>query len=321
MANYTIIGGDGKQYGPITDADVRKWFGEGRLNALTQMKGESDAEFRALTAFPEFADLFPTGEPAFAAPVDWNTRDYSLDIGGCVSNGWALTKGHFGQLFVPIMIYFLIAIAIGALGQIPVIGGLFSIGNLFITGPLMAGVLYIFILTIRGQPAELGKMFDGFRSGYWQLFLGYLVPALFYLLCMAPFLVIYFLKVVPLLGQMQHAGSGDAQENVAQMKAVFFNSMPVFLIFMIPVIYLSINWQFTLPLIIDKQMDFWTAMKTSWKMVHKHWFAVFGLVVVIGLLNIVGVMACCIGLLFTIPLGFAALMYAYEIIFSESQSG
>ncbi|HEU6448816.1 MAG TPA: DUF4339 domain-containing protein [Verrucomicrobiae bacterium] len=67
MANYTIIGGDGKQYGPITDTDVRKWFAEGRLNAQTMMKEESDAEFRPLSAFPEFAGLFQIAPPpAFA---------------------------------------------------------------------------------------------------------------------------------------------------------------------------------------------------------------------------------------------------------------
>src|ERR1044071_5802592 len=70
MANYTIIGGDGKQYGPITDADVRKWFSEGRLNAQTMMKGESDAEFRAVAAFPEFADLFQATPPLFDAAMD-----------------------------------------------------------------------------------------------------------------------------------------------------------------------------------------------------------------------------------------------------------
>ena len=55
MANYFIIGGDGKEYGPVTDADVRLWIAEGRLNAQSLAKGEGDAEFRALAQFPEFA--------------------------------------------------------------------------------------------------------------------------------------------------------------------------------------------------------------------------------------------------------------------------
>ena len=33
MANYTIIGGDTKEYGPISADDVRQWISEGRLNA------------------------------------------------------------------------------------------------------------------------------------------------------------------------------------------------------------------------------------------------------------------------------------------------
>lgn len=65
MANYTIIGGDGKQYGPITEGDLRKWIAEGRLSGQSLAKAESDAEFRPLSTFPELADVFA---PAPAQP-------------------------------------------------------------------------------------------------------------------------------------------------------------------------------------------------------------------------------------------------------------
>lgn len=69
MANYLIMGGDGKEYGPVTDADVRKWIAEGRLSALSQAKSESDAEFRPLAQFPEFAEAFaPAAAPATITP-------------------------------------------------------------------------------------------------------------------------------------------------------------------------------------------------------------------------------------------------------------
>jgi uncharacterized membrane protein len=326
MANYTIIGGDGKQYGPITGDDLRKWISEGRLNAQSLAKADSDAEFRTLATFPELADVFapqaamPDAPPSLAGSADWLERDYELDIGACISKGWVLTKNNFGTVFVPILVYFLIEFTVGVVGRVPLIGPLFSIANLFISGPLMAGMLYIFIRTIRGQSGELGLLFEGFRRNYLQLFLGYFVPALFYLACMIPFLVVYLLKVLPVLNQMQHSSPADIQAAIPQIKAAFFSSLPVFIVVLIPVIYLSINWQFTLPLIIDKQMDFWPAMKASWKRVHKHWWPVFGLVVVIGLLNIAGLFACCVGLIFTVPVGFAALMYAYETIFGESQT-
>jgi hypothetical protein len=61
---YTIIGGDGKEYGPISGEDVQRWVAEGRLNAQSLAKAESDAQFRTLAAFPEFAHLFGGAAPA-----------------------------------------------------------------------------------------------------------------------------------------------------------------------------------------------------------------------------------------------------------------
>jgi GYF domain 2 len=68
MANYFIIGGDGKQYGPITTDDLLKWIAEGRLNAETRAKEETDTEWRALAAFPEFAAALGAQAPASGVP-------------------------------------------------------------------------------------------------------------------------------------------------------------------------------------------------------------------------------------------------------------
>jgi hypothetical protein len=67
---YSIIGGDGKQYGPISEPELRKWISEGRLNAQSLAKAESDAEFRTLSTFPEFADVLGLAAPGLGvAPV------------------------------------------------------------------------------------------------------------------------------------------------------------------------------------------------------------------------------------------------------------
>jgi len=34
---YTIIGGDQKQYGPVTAEELRRWIAEGRADAQTQV--------------------------------------------------------------------------------------------------------------------------------------------------------------------------------------------------------------------------------------------------------------------------------------------
>jgi uncharacterized protein DUF4339 len=70
---YIIIGGDKKEYGPITADDVRQWIAEGRLDAQSMMKAESDAEWRPLSAFPEFADVFAAHAPSPAAPPPFSS--------------------------------------------------------------------------------------------------------------------------------------------------------------------------------------------------------------------------------------------------------
>jgi hypothetical protein len=72
MATYTIIGGDQKEYGSVTADDLRKWIADGRLNAQSLAKEESDTEFRPLSVFPEFADVLAAGSappPPLTAPV------------------------------------------------------------------------------------------------------------------------------------------------------------------------------------------------------------------------------------------------------------
>ncbi|HXE42736.1 MAG TPA: glycerophosphoryl diester phosphodiesterase membrane domain-containing protein, partial [Candidatus Baltobacteraceae bacterium] len=156
------------------------------------------------------------------------------------------------------------------------------------------------------------------KRNFIHLFLGMLVPGLFIGVCMLPFIIFFVIKMIP---AMSHVGNTQNPAQVfAAMKPAFLSCIPIFILCLIPVMYLGINWKFTLPLIIDKQMDFWTAMKTSWKMVHKHWLQVFGVVVLVGLLNLAGMALCCVGMLFTAPIGYATLMYAYETIFGDTQN-
>ena len=85
----------------------------------------------------------------------------------------------------------------------------------------------------------------------------------------------------------------------------------------LPGIYLAIGYVFALPLVIDKQMDFWTAMEVSRRVVHEHWFSVFALVIVLVLVALAGFLLCGIGALISVPVASAALMYVYEDLFGS----
>ena len=340
MANYFIIGGDGKEYGPITETDVQQWLAEGRLAASSLAKAESDAEFRPLEKFPEFAENFtparlsmaatpppiePLKAPTTLAPEAATRQvlpdDYELDLIACLTRGYELLKDNFSTLFVGALIYWLIQFGASALGNIPFLGLIFTLANFVCAGPLMAGLFYLFIRVNRGEPGEISDVFTGFRRGFGQLFLATLVQTLIMGVCFLPFFILFGLKLFSMIGQFRNLQAGGAPDPAA-VQALFsllLTSVPILLVCILPALYLSVSWKFALPLIIDQQMDFITALKTSWRMVNKHWFLVFGLLALIGILNTVGVMLCCVGLLFTFPIGIAALVIAYETIFCAAK--
>ncbi len=345
---YKIIGGDGQEYGPISDADILQWIAEGRLNGQSLAKAESDTTFRPLSTFPEFAAALGITAPgqgassSFVSEADWSNRDYQLDIGGCLSRGWELFKNNAGVLLGSTALYFVIIIAVSmALGLVlnmmlmaafskdAMQTAPFKIGFDFLFravsalafGPLAGGIYYIFIRTIRGQVTGVGDLFAGFPKAFAQLFLGYLVFILLLGLCLAPYNFIEAARMAPLLVQMQQGLPPDQLRPVMmQLWGIFVDSMPILFVSMLPAIYILTSIQFSLPLIIDREMDFWSSIKWSWKMTHKHWFTVFGLVFIMGLINLVGFCLCCVGLLFTFAITTAACMYAYETIFGAPEA-
>jgi hypothetical protein len=339
MQTYKIIGADQKEYGPISGEQIRHWISEGRVNGKTPVCPEGSQEWKPLELFPEFGlavapdpETAPGTEDAPVPPEEIAARDYSLDIGRCLARGWAVFKNNFGTMFVTFLLFAaLILIASGFVYMIlgivgvhrlpdataPYLGLVNFIFLAIVWGPALGGLYQIYLSLIRGQPANAGDLFSGFNS-FQDLFLGKLIPGVIGSACMLPYNIASAAKMGPIRDALQqNSQSANPQELFSHMISAFSSSLPIFLICMVPAMYLSVNWVFTLPLIIDKKMGFWTAMKTSWKMVHKHWFHVFGLLVVVGLLNMAGACACCVGLFVTVPFGLGVTMCAYEDIFGR----
>lgn len=68
---FTIIGGDGREYGPVTVEQIRAWMAAGRANLDTQARLEGSDEWHRLGDYPEFSG--PVAPPplmtATAAPA------------------------------------------------------------------------------------------------------------------------------------------------------------------------------------------------------------------------------------------------------------
>ncbi len=91
-----------------------------------------------------------------------------------------------------------------------------------------------------------------------------------------------------------------------------------FLCLVLPGIYLVVAWMFALPLVVDKQLDFWAAMELSRKVVTKHWFKFLGLNLFMILLTFAGVVVLWVGVLVAAPVIFLMVVYAYEDIFGSA---
>lgn len=56
---YKIIGADGREYGPVSGEELRRWATEGRINAQTLIQPEGNTEWKALANYRDLLALVP----------------------------------------------------------------------------------------------------------------------------------------------------------------------------------------------------------------------------------------------------------------------
>jgi len=298
---YKIIGADQKQYGPISGDQIRQWIAEGRVNGQTIACAEGSDEWKPISEFPEFGFTTnppPRGSAGSSAPLteeELLSRDYSLDIGTVVSRSWELVKGNFGPI---VGISFLVMLGMNGVNQLLSLIYRPSFNEMIQTQHFSASAVALYLgTTIVSMPIS-------------TVFLGGLVR--------------YYLKVI----RGQEATVGDAfsgfSDGFPQLALLgLVQGVLVALgigLCVIPGIYLAIAWYFSMYLIVDQNMSFWSAMELSRKVVSKHWFMVFGVLLVMGLLAVSGIIACCIGIVVSTPVAMLALAICYETIFRRQNA-
>src|SRR3954467_10928250 len=75
----------------------------------------------------------------------------AIDAGDCVTTSWEMVKRTYG-MYLGISLLTMVLI-----GCIP-------IANLFLMGPVLGGVYYVFLRDMRDEPVEFGMMFKGFEK-------------------------------------------------------------------------------------------------------------------------------------------------------------
>lgn len=65
---FKILGADGRQYGPASVEDIRRYLAENRVNAQTLLLAEGGTEWKALGSFPEFGGGSNAAPPPLSQP-------------------------------------------------------------------------------------------------------------------------------------------------------------------------------------------------------------------------------------------------------------
>jgi len=108
---YRILGGDGKEYGPVSAEALQQWVSEGRANAQTQVLPEGGTQWVPLGSLPEFAaaaEAVPVAGVPYSAAASAAGPDRDAALGLAVPAGWALTViGILGILMcIGMLIFF-----------------------------------------------------------------------------------------------------------------------------------------------------------------------------------------------------------------------
>ncbi|MEE4134786.1 MAG: hypothetical protein V2I32_01815 [Desulforhopalus sp.] len=94
-----------------------------------------------------------------------------------------------------------------------------------------------------------------------------------------------------------------------------------FLLLILPGIYLSVGYAMTLPLIIDKGLSPWEAMEASRKAVHRVWWKIAALFVVIGVIMALSAIPLGVGLIWTWPMFIVLAGIVYHRLFTRTEGG
>ncbi|HZZ19155.1 MAG TPA: GYF domain-containing protein [Opitutaceae bacterium] len=169
---YTIIGGDGKEYGPVTAAQIRSWIAGGRANLETKVKEAGSDTWQTVADFqdiigPSSAAAVPMGDPGIFQEVA------KLDIISCYERSWALLKANFWPLVGASV---LMSIFYGFLIYLQQRGILFV--SLIFGGALAGGLYYYFLRKVRGQATTIRDLFFGFTKPFMSLLVAGILVAI-----------------------------------------------------------------------------------------------------------------------------------------------
>lgn len=343
---YKIIGGDGREYGPVSAAQIEQWIAQNRANARTRVCSDTTSDWRPLGEWPEFAAALATrnapppipglavpalpagapplpapepaaatGEPAAEAdPASDPGADPLAEARACVGRRYRLSildTLERGWEILTERFWLTVGGAFVAAATCMLAGMLPVVGivaSVALTQVFYAGTYWLMLRVARGEPAELTDVFGGFARAFGPL------VRLSLAMCGGT-VVLGGLAAGPLLWAMYQSG---AFHGIKPDPAQLVGPMLALPVLMIPLLYFSIGWMFAPLLVVDRGMDAWEAMETSRRVINKRWFRMFFLYLAFLPLMLAGLLCFVVGIFVVMALLYASVATAYETAFAEN---
>lgn len=215
-------------------------------------------------------------------------RKKDFTVGGVISESWEKVKGVKGSVWAGSAIMYLVLVVIVAVGT--------------------------FLLPEIAVDSEEVGLAD------------YLLPALFQIVTDVVFMLfiagLLFMGIRRVTGdevnwKMIFHGFSFTGKIIVMTLLQFILVSAGFLLLILPGIYLAVGYAMAIPLIVDKNLSPWQALETSRKAVHKVWWKVAALYIVMSLIFIVALIPLGIGLIWVWPMIMVAAGVVYCRLFGK----
>jgi uncharacterized membrane protein len=216
----------------------------------------------------------------------------------CIKAGWELVKDQY-WLFV------------GMCAVAMIVGSAVPLGILM--GPMMCGLYLVFFSKRRGLPIEFGMLFKGF-----DYFGQSVVAALLHVIPIMAIIIPAYIFLY--IGMFAAMAAGSASDSGPVAGLMFLLVVIIFYVaIVLVIIVVSIGFMFAYPLIVDRGLPGFEAVKLSFKAGFGNFWRLLGLSLLGGLLGMCGIILCYVGILLVFPITLSSVAAAYEQVFGLNQ--
>lgn len=211
----------------------------------------------------------------------------------CAKQGWEIIKSEYWMLFA----ITLVGILIGGISMYILIGA------------MICGIYRAFFRKMDGFPVSMDDLFKGFE---------YLKPsALATVVIVVPAVIWVVVMIVTIYVPIIASAVMGSRMRSDELLGIFAGAFVFDLIVAVVMVCFHTLMMFVFPLIVDRQLSSWDAIKTSARAVMKNLGGVTGLFAVNFVISLAGQLLCGVGLYLAIPVIFAVNIVAYRKVFPK----